>query len=364
MSEATGLSIVIEPKNALAVFTQPDHIESILQQVEKEVNSFVPDVSTKKGRDAIASLGLKVAKTKTYLDGLGKDLVTEYKEVPKKIDASRKTVRDRLDALKEKVLLPKLEFEAEQERLKIEAERIAAEEAYTAMWQEAHEMDAVITVRIAEKAAAKKEADHEMALLMNDAFNRDAKEKADEVERLRKAHEEFIAKEAVDKAKREMAEAAQREIDESAARERDALLAKERAEREKQEASEIAERNRIAAEQKTEQDKKDAAVKAEREKQEAIAAEQRKAQETADRIKREAKQKEDARLAEEKRVADEAARKAADKAHQAEVNNAAIAVLTNAGIDAECAKACVIAIIKNQVAQSFLNQQPPIQINY
>ncbi|EMQ4317209.1 cell envelope biogenesis protein TolA, partial [Yersinia enterocolitica] len=96
MSEATGLSIVIEPKNALAVFTQPDHIESILQQVEKEVNSFVPDVSTKKGRDAIASLGLKVAKTKTYLDGLGKDLVTEYKEVPKKIDASRKTVRDRL----------------------------------------------------------------------------------------------------------------------------------------------------------------------------------------------------------------------------------------------------------------------------
>ncbi|EMY0612560.1 cell envelope biogenesis protein TolA, partial [Yersinia enterocolitica] len=157
MSEATGLSIVIEPKNALAVFTQPDHIESILQQVEKEVNSFVPDVSTKKGRDAIASLGLKVAKTKTYLDGLGKDLVTEYKEVPKKIDASRKTVRDRLDALKEKVLLPKLEFEAEQERLKLEAERIAAEEAYSAMWQEAHEMDARFTVERVEKLAAEVE---------------------------------------------------------------------------------------------------------------------------------------------------------------------------------------------------------------
>lgn len=161
MSEATGLSIVIEAKNALAVFTQPDHIESILQQVEKEVNSFVPDVSTKKGRDAIASLGLKVAKTKTYLDGLGKDLVTEYKEVPKKIDASRKTVRDRLDALKEKVLLPKLEYEAEQER-------IAAEAAYAAMWQEAHEMDASITA----ERLVKKESDHEMALLMNDAFDR------------------------------------------------------------------------------------------------------------------------------------------------------------------------------------------------
>ncbi|EPF5500566.1 cell envelope biogenesis protein TolA, partial [Yersinia enterocolitica] len=202
MSEATGLSIVIEAKNALAVFTQPDHIESILQQVEKEVNSFVPDVSTKKGRDAIASLGLKVAKTKTYLDGLGKDLVTEYKEVPKKIDASRKTVRDRLDALKEKVLLPKLEYEAEQER-------IAAEAAYAAMWQEAHEMDASITA----ERLVKKESDHEMALLMNDAFDRDAKAKADEIERLRKAHEEFIVQQAAEKAKREVEEKAKRDIE-------------------------------------------------------------------------------------------------------------------------------------------------------
>lgn len=229
MSEATGLSIVIEPKNALAVFTQPDHIESILQQVEKEVNSFVPDVSTKKGRDAIASLGLKVAKTKTYLDGLGKDLVTEYKEVPKKIDASRKTVRDRLDALKEKVLLPKLEFEAEQERLKQEAERIAAE-------------------------------------------------------------------------------------------------------------------------QKAEQDKKDAAAKAERDKQEAIAAEQRKAQEAAERIRLEAKQKEDARLAEEKRIADEAAARAANVEHKRAINQQAVADLVATGISEECAVQCVKAIAKGQVS--------------
>ncbi|WP_145586577.1 hypothetical protein [Yersinia kristensenii] len=323
MSEATGLSIVIEPKNALAVFTQPDHIESILQQVEKEVNSFVPDVSTKKGRDAIASLGLKVAKTKTYLDGLGKDLVTEYKEVPKKIDASRKTVRDRLDALKEKVLLPKLEFEAEQER-------IAAEAAYAAMWQEAHEMNASIT---AEKLV-KKESDHEMALLMNDAFDRDAKAKADEVERLRKAHEEFIANEAAEKAKREAEEKTKRDIEAAEQRERDAKLAQERAEREKLEATELAERNRIAAEQK-----------AEREKQEAIDAEKLKAQ-----------QKEDARLAEEKRVADEAAARAANVEHKRAINQQAVADLVATGISEECAVQCVKAIAKGQVSA--------IQINY
>lgn len=332
MSEATGLSIVIEAKNALAVFTQPDHIESILQQVEKEVNSFVPDVSTKKGRDAIASLGLKVAKTKTYLDGLGKDLVTEYKEVPKKIDASRKTVRDRLDTLKEKVLLPKLEFEAEQERLKLEAVRIAAEEAYSVMWQEAHDMDAVITIRIAEKAAAKKEADHEMALLMNDAFDRDAKAKADEVERLRKAHEEFIAQQAAEKAKREVEEKAKRDIEAAEQRERDAKLAQER------------------AEQKSEQDKKDAAAKAEREKQEAIAAEKLKAQQESERVQREAKQKEDARLAEEKRVADEAAKRAADVEHRRTINRQAVADLIANGLPEDCAQKCVAAIAKNLIS--------------
>ncbi|MCB5329319.1 hypothetical protein [Yersinia intermedia] len=338
MSEATGLSIVIEAKNALAVFTQPDHIESILQQVEKEVNSFVPDVSTKKGRDAIASLGLKVAKTKTYLDGLGKDLVTEYKEVPKKIDASRKTVRDRLDALKEKVLLPKLEYEAEQER-------IAAEAAYAAMWQEAHEMDASITAERADKLAARIAADHEMALLMNDAFDRDAKAKADEIERLRKAHEEFIAQQAAEKAKREVEEKAKRDIEAAEQRERVAKLAQERAEQ--------AIKDNAA---KAERDAKELAERVEREKQEAIAAEKLKAQQEADRIQREAQQKEDARLAEEKRVADEAAARAANEAHRKTIGTAVVnGLIEHAGLTREQAISTLKALINNQIPHTNIH---------
>lgn len=327
MSEATGLSIVIEPKNALAVFTQPDHIESILQQVEKEVNSFVPDVSTKKGRDAIASLGLKVAKTKTYLDGLGKDLVTEYKEVPKKIDASRKTVRDRLDALKEKVLLPKLEYEAEA--------------AYAAIWQEAHEMDASITA----ERLVKKESDHEMALLMNDAFDRDAKAKADEVERLRKAHEEFIAQQAAEKAKREVEEKAKRDIEAAEQRERDAKLAQERAEQTARDAAAKAER-----------DAKELAERVEREKQEAIAAEKLKAQQEAERVQRESKQKEDARRAEEKRIADEAAARAADVAHRKTIGTAIVNALTShAGLTREQAIATLTALKDGNIPHTTIH---------
>lgn len=293
MSEITDL-VVIEPVNALAVFKSADQIEEILQKVEREVMSFVPDVTTAKGRKEIASLAYKVAQTKTYLDGLGKDLVAELKEVPKLIDANRKTVRDRLDALRDKARQPYTDWEAEQERIKQEEEaRIAAE-----------------------KLAAQIESDHEYALLMDKDFDREKAEKEAEAERQRIAREEELKRQAAEKAKREAEEAAQREIEAAAARERAALLAKERAEQEAKEAAERAER-----------EKKEAAERAEREKQEAIAAEQRKAQEEADRIRREAEAKEKARLAEEQRIADEAAARAANEKHRKAIGTAVVKAL-------------------------------------
>lgn len=335
MSEATGLSIVIEPVNALAVFTQPDHIEQILQQVEEEVSAFVFDASTKKGRDAMASLGLKVAKTKTYLDGLGKDLVTEYKEVPKKIDASRKVVRDRLDALKEKVLQPKLEWEAEQDRLKAEEEARLAAEAYSAMRDEADRMNAEFDTAAAAALAARIEADHELALLMNEKHDRDAAEAKAEVERQRIAHEEELKRLAAEQAKRD----AEAEIAAAAQREADAKAALEKAEQDAKDAAVRAEQQRIEALQR-----------AETEKQQAIEAEQRRAKEEADRIKAAADLKELNRLAEEKRVADEAAKRAKDVAHRKTVNNQALADLVAAGVPEDCAKKCITAIAKGEVS--------------
>ncbi|MDN0096218.1 hypothetical protein [Yersinia rohdei] len=340
--ENTGLvAIDIKPEQAPMIYV-PNGLEDYLNHI-RELAKEVPDVTTKKGRDRIGSLARLVGVSKKAIENPGRAYLKHLKELVKPAEGELKRFVDECDDISKSILKPRVEWEAEQDRL-------AEEAAYAAMWQKAHEMDAIITAERAEKLAAEIEVAHEMALLMNDAFNRDAKEKADEVERLRKAHEEFITKEAADKAKREMAEAAQREIDESAARERDALLAKERAEREKQEASELAERNRIAAEQKTEQDKKDSAAKAEREKQEAIAAEQCKAQETADRIQREAKQKEDARLAEEKRVADEADRRAKDVEHRRTINRQAVADLIANGLPEDCAQKCVAAIAKNLIS--------------
>lgn len=299
MSEIMDL-VVIEKKNAMAVFTNNDQLDPLIEAIEKEARSLVPDVTTKKGRDAIASMAHKVARSKTYIDNAGKDLVAELKALPKQIDESRRVVRERLDALKDEVRRPLTEWEAEQERIK-------AEEAMNALHAEALAMNEDFDRRL----AARIESDHEMALLMNDAFDREQAEKKAEAERQRIAREEEIKRQAEEKAKREAAEQAQREIDAAAAREREAILAKERAEREQREAAE----------------------RAEREKQAAVEAERRKAQEEADRIRREAEQREQVRLAEEKRKADEQARREADVKHRKAVGTEIVkALLANTSL--------------------------------
>src|SRR3546814_10114176 len=83
--------------------------------VRAEIDGFSGDVQTKKGRDAIASIAYKVAKSKTYLDGVGKELTDSAKELPKKIDATRKLVRDTLDAWKDEVRTPLTEWEQAEE---------------------------------------------------------------------------------------------------------------------------------------------------------------------------------------------------------------------------------------------------------
>ncbi|MGN5960514.1 hypothetical protein ACP6M6_07265 [Klebsiella oxytoca] len=333
MSEITDL-VVIEKKNAMAVFTSNDQLDPLIEAIEKEARSLVPDVTTKKGRDAIASMAHKVARSKTYIDNAGKDLVAELKALPKQIDESRRVVRERLDALKDEVRRPLTEWEAEQERIK-------AEEAMNEMHAEALAMNEEFDRQL----AARIESDLEMALLMNDAFDREQAEKKAEAKRQRIAREEEIKRQAEEKAKREAAEKAQREIEAAAAREREAILAKERAERE-----------RIEAQQRAEREQREAAERAEREKQAAVEAERRKAQEEADRIRREAEQREQARLAEEKRKADEQARREADVKHRKAVGTEIVkALLANTSLTRDQAIEVLTAVKDGRIPHTGIS---------
>lgn len=322
MSEIMDL-VVIEKKNAMAVFTNNDQLDPLIEAIEKEARSLVPDVTTKKGRDAIASMAHKVARSKTYIDNAGKDLVAELKALPKQIDESRRVVRERLDALKDEVRRPLTEWEAEQERIK-------AEEAMLALHVEALAMNEDFDRQL----AARIESDHEMALLMNDALDREQADKAAEAERQRIAHEEEIKRMAAAAAAREVEQRAQRELEEAAHRE--AVLKAQ---------AEQAERDRIAAEQKAEADK-----------QAAVEAERRKAQEEADRIRREAEQREQARLAEEKRKADEQARREADVKHRKAVGTEIVkALLANTSLTRDQAIEVLTAVKDGRIPHTGIS---------
>ncbi|MEB1002039.1 hypothetical protein VC858_21000 [Citrobacter freundii] len=324
MSESKELVLVQLPAPAdlEAAFISDEYISNLIADIRQKALSVVGDVNTVKGRGVYISMASTVRRTKTAIDDAGKNLVAEMKKRPALVDASRKKVRDALDELAVEIRRPATEWEAEQERIKAEeAARVKAENDRKQF-----------------------ESDHEIALLMNEKHDREAKEKAEEAERQRIAHEEELKRQAAEQAKREAEEKAAAELAAAKKREEDAIAAKAQAELLAKQAQERAE-----------QEAKDAAAKAEADKKAAIAAEQRKAQEEADRIKRESEAKEAARLAEEKRIADEAAARAADVEHRRAINAAAVQSLIDQGIPEDWAKACVVAIARGKVPATTIN---------
>lgn len=320
MSEVTDLTVIeIKPEQAPVLYVAGG-LDAYLEQIRQAVNE-VPDLSTKKGRDRVASLAAQVSRSKTAIEKPGREYLKRLKEAVRPAEAEIKRFVDACDELRDATRRPLTEWEAEQERIK-------AEEAMNAMHAEALEMN----IRFDQELAAKFEADHEMALLMNKDFDRDREEQRRLAEQAQREHEERIKREAAEQARRDAEAKYKAEIEAAARRE-----AEEKAR------AELAERQRIEAEQR-----------AAREKQDAIAEEKRKAQEEADRIKREAEAKEKARLAEEQRKAEEEARRAADKEHRRTVNRRVIADLIHQGIPEEFAQKALLAIAGGKVQDAHV----------
>lgn len=224
--------VVLEPTTALSVFTEDNKVDPILAAIKKIVAEFTPDTATAKGRAEIASIAHKVARSKTYLDGIGKDLVDQYKEIPKKIDANRKRIRDELDALKDEVRRPLTEWEeAEKARVqgikdRIEAMREALArngETSTAIALEIRTVESMAIdesfAEFAGKAAQVK--DSVIRKLRND-FEAAVNYEAEQAE-LKRLREEKAKREAEERDRRiaeAAAEKARRDAEEKAAREK------------------------------------------------------------------------------------------------------------------------------------------------
>jgi len=111
-----------DPLTPATVFA-PGGVEGIISKLETDVRAIERDITTEAGREAVKSLAYKIARSKTALDDMGKELVAEIKKKSGAIDAERRIIRDRLDALKDEVRGPLTEWEA------AEAERVKDHEA-------------------------------------------------------------------------------------------------------------------------------------------------------------------------------------------------------------------------------------------
>jgi colicin import membrane protein len=347
----------IETLTPATVFA-PGGVEAIISKLEADVRAIKTDISTDAGRKEIASLAYKVARSKTALDEMGKTLVSDIKAQAAKIDAERRVIKDRLDALKDEIRKPLTDWEdAEKNRVAGHEQALAAMTQPLALAPTANssELRAFLDEvnKIAQRdwqefsARATGTADEVRKSLngyLAAATKREeeaaelARLRAEQAEREKKEREERIAREAAEKAKAEAEAKAKREAEEAA---RKAAAEQKRIEQEKAEAqarAEKAEADRLAAIAKAERDAKEAAEKAERDRLAAVEAEKRRQEEAA------------------RKAAAEAAAREADNKHRAKVNNAAVAALVAGGIAEDIAKSVVTLIAKRQI--------PAVSISY
>lgn len=307
--------VVIEPATALDLFTAPDKVQVLLSGIREKALAeqalLDTDLSKAKNRDAIKSLAYKVTQSKTYIDKAGKAVVDELKDLPKKVDASRKQCRDELDALSEEIRKPVTAWED------AEKARVAAEEL-----------------------ARQIEHDHEEALQMNELHD------------LRKAEEERKRIEHENEIKRQAAEQARIEAEQKAQRDREAAELKAKQERE---AAELKARQEVEAAAKREREAREAQERAEREKQEAIAKAEREKLAAVEAERRKAEEAERTRLAEIERQKQEELKRQANKEHQRKFNREALQALTEAGFDDKTATKFLDLVIKGEVPHLSMN---------
>lgn len=111
-------NIAVKNETALEAFQTGDGLKEIVQRARDVVEDFEHDMTTAAGRKRTASLANRVARFKVKLDGMRKDLVSDWKKKALIVDTNGKVVRDELDKLKIEARKPLTDWEqAEEERV-------------------------------------------------------------------------------------------------------------------------------------------------------------------------------------------------------------------------------------------------------
>lgn len=238
---------VVDQNIVVAAFRTPGGTTELFERIAQEARSHVPDVSTKKGRDAIGSLALKISKSKTFIEKCGKDLVAEQKAQIKLIDDDRIATVKKFDELRSEILAPRDAWEqAEKDRVAKHEQFINVIRMTAAICQNPENPWASINIKdsisdlenlvidssLEEYEEQAKLAKFESLELLRKSLAQAEQREVEqaELERLRIAEQQRIQREHEEKIAREAAERATREAEEKA------RFEAERVEREKREA--------------------------------------------------------------------------------------------------------------------------------
>ncbi len=83
---------VLEQNVIVQAFQTQGGTDALFDRIAEQARSFVPDVTTKNGREEIGSVAMKVSKSKTLTEKYAKDLVAEEKARIKLIDDERQRI--------------------------------------------------------------------------------------------------------------------------------------------------------------------------------------------------------------------------------------------------------------------------------
>lgn len=346
---------VIEQNAIVVAFQKENGIQDLFDRMAEQARSIVPDVTTKKGRDAIASQAYKVSKSKTAVDNHGKDLVAGIKAQAALIDKDRKAWRDQCDALRDEIRKPLDDWE------QAEADRVAKHQAVIRAIHSLHDEN-ILNKESREIKGYIFDLENMEIDSSFEEFEQEAKiAKFETLEKLRTA---LTAREKYEAEQAELERLRQAEI-ERQQKERDEAIARQAAEQARIEAENKAKAEREQAEKLARQSaEREARLKAEKEaaelreaqiKQQAI--EQAKQAEIKEKqaVEDERKRIEDQQAAQIKAQQEAEAARLANEDHRKKICNEALGGLVNLGLDAEQAKAILNAINKGLVPNVTLN---------
>jgi hypothetical protein len=345
--EAVSTDLIIKLPSVMTAttFTDDAEFEKLYSQVKEAVDKHVPDLTTRTGRESIASMAYKVSRTKTALIAQGKKLTEDWRDQTKKVNAACNAIEERLDTLRDEVRKPLTDWEA-SEKARVEGHERAVNSLLVYVTMSAdHPSGDFKDMRDAVEAlivdASWEEFQDRGALAKTDALAA--------LDRLTAIAE----KREADAAELERLRAAQVERDRQDAERR---VAEEAAE---------AEAQRVEQERQAEEKRKadiaaaaaEAAAQAERDAAKRIADAERAAQDAKERAERDiaaAKAEADRKAeAERKRIVDaleaeaaEQRRRDADRSHRKAINQAIVAELIEcSGITAEQAQKIVVHMV-------------------